>query len=180
MVKVMIMAFFLLWLQLTGLAWNTRIPADQVHCEAGQISLVVEEQILPVQLFNVTLSEEGQQRACAMVNQAEQVSFEIDDHVEQLYPLPVWLFCDGQLLQRVLVEEGVAQVNIRNPEYAYQAQLEAALSQPVSAASSDSSLTWYSRRRGQLWLAFLSFTIAGLLLIKVMLYRRRRQIQRKS
>ena len=40
------MAFFLLWLQLTGLAWNTRIPADQVHCEAGQISLVVEEQIL--------------------------------------------------------------------------------------------------------------------------------------
>ena len=88
---------------------------------------MVEEQILPVQLFNVTLSEEGQQRACAMVNQAEQVSFEIDDHVEQLYPLPVWLFCDGQLLQRVLVEEGVAQVNIRNPEYAYQAQLEAVL-----------------------------------------------------
>ena len=88
-----------------------------------------------------------------MVNQAEQVSFEIDDHVEQLYPLPVWLFCDGQLLQRVLVEEGVAQVNIRNPEYAYQAQLEAALNQPVSAASSDSSLTWYviSRHAGNGW-----------------------------
>ena len=74
----------------------------------------------------------------------------------------------------------MAQVNIRNPEYTYQAQLEAALNQPVSAASSDSSLTWYSRRRGQLWLAFLSFTTAGLLLIQVMLYRRRRQIQRKS
>lgn len=56
---------------------------------------------------------------------------EIDDHVAQTSPLPVWLFADGELVQRLLIEEGLASVSISNPEYTYAAQLQAAQSQPV-------------------------------------------------
>ena len=67
------------------------------------------------------------------MSQAETLTLEIDDHVAQTSPLPVWLFADGELVQRLLIEEGLASVSISNPEYTYAAQLQAAQSQPVIA-----------------------------------------------
>ena len=74
----------------------------------------------------------------------------------QTSPLPVWLFADGELVQRLLIEEGLASVSISNPEYTYAAQLQAAQSQPVIARGSVSSVTEYSRRRGEVCLLYTS------------------------
>lgn len=139
------------------------------HCEDGQITLVMNDQLIPVELFDIALSEAGKVQACAIMNEAKTVTFEIDDHVAQDNPLPVWLFADGQLVQRLLIEQGGAEITIRNPDFTYASQLEAAQSQPVRAQPSSSGIREYSRRRGQLGLAFLCFTISGVLILKVML-----------
>ncbi len=160
----MTLAFFLLLLQLTGLSWNLTYTAEEWNCEQGQISVVLHEQSLPITLFNIELTDEGKQRACEIVNQAETITFEIDGHVAQTSPLPVWLFADGELVQRLLVEEGAATVAVANPQYTYAAQLQAAQSQPVTARASVSSVTEYSRRRGEVGLAALCFATSGFLL----------------
>ena len=163
------MAFFLLLLELSGLSWNMTYTAQEWHCEEGQITLVMHDQLIPIELFDIALSEEGKVQACAILNEAKTVTFEIDDHVAQDNPLPVWLFSDGQLVQRLLIEQGAAEITIRNPDFTYASQLEAAQSKPVRAQPTSSGIREYSRRRGQLGLAFLCFSISGVLILKVML-----------
>ena len=130
--------------------------------------VVLHEQSLPVSLFDVELTDAGKTRACEIVSQAETLTFEIDDHVAQTSPLPVWLFADGELVQRLLIEEGLASVSISNPEYTYAAQLQAAQSQPVIARGSVSSVTEYSRRRGEVGLAILCFMTSGFLVLWIL------------
>lgn len=125
------LTFFLLLIQLAGLSWNLTYTAEEWNCDQGQITVVLHEQSLPVTLFDIELTETGKTRACEILNQAASVTFEIDDHVAQTTPLPVWLFADGELVQRLLVEEGAASVSISNPDYTYAAQLKAASSKPV-------------------------------------------------
>ena len=157
------MAFFLLLIQLTGLSWNLTYTAEEWNCDQGQITVVLHEQSLPVSLFDVELTDAGKIRACEIVSQAETLTLEIDDHVAQTTPLPVWLFADGELVQRLLIEEGLASVSISNPEYTYAAQL-----QPVIARGSVSSVTEYSRRRGEVGLAILCFMTSGFLVLWIL------------
>ena len=174
------MAFFLLLIQLAGLSWNLTYTAEEWNCDQGQITVVLHEQSLTISLFDVELTDAGKTRACEIVSQAETLTLEIDDHVAQTSPLPVWLFADGELVQRLLIEEGLASVSISNPEYTYAAQLQAAQSQPVIAHGSVNSVTEYSRRRGEVGLAVLCFMTSGFLVLWILGVRhaRRRHPQR--
>lgn len=163
------MAFFLLLLELSGLSWNMTYTVQEWHCEDGQITLVMHDQLIPIELFDIALSDAGKVQACAIMDEAQSVTFEIDDHVAQENPLPVWLFADGQLVQRLLIEQGGAEITIRNPDFTYASQLEAAQSKPVTVQPASSGIREYSRRRGQLGLAFLCFSISGILILMVML-----------
>lgn len=175
------LTFFLLLIQLAGLSWNLTYTAEEWNCDQGQITVVLHEQSLPVTLFDIELTETGKTRACEILNQAASVTFEIDDHVAQTTPLPVWLFADGELVQRLLVEEGAASVSISNPDYTYAAQLKAASSKPVIARSAVSSVVEYNRRRGEVGLAFLCFATSGFLIVWMLsASRRRRRSERNS
>ena len=106
---------------------ETRYPAEVKGCDAQGITLSAEGELFHAELFNVTYAEEdGWQDACAILAEADEVSFEVDPLVSLEEPLPVYLFADGEMVQERLLQEGKAVLSIRNPNYRYEQQLEAA------------------------------------------------------
>ncbi len=106
---------------------ETRYPAEVKGCDAQGITLSAEGELFHAELFNVTYAEEdGWQDACAILAEADEVSFEVDPLVSLEEPLPVYLFADGEMVQERLLQEGKAVLSIRNPNYRYEEQLEAA------------------------------------------------------
>ena len=98
---------------------ETRYPAEVKGCDAQGITLSAEGELFHAELFNVTYAEEdGWQDACAILAEADEVSFEVDPLVSLEEPLPVYLFADGQMVQERLLQEGKAVLSIRNPNYA--------------------------------------------------------------
>ena len=106
---------------------ETRYPAEVKGCDAQGITLSAEGELFHAELFNVTYAEEdGWQDACTILAEADEVSFEVDPLVSLEEPLPVYLFADGEMVQERLLQEGKAVLSIRNPNYRYEQQLEAA------------------------------------------------------
>lgn len=169
------MTIFMLWMGLTTLSFNMTYTAEEVNCDQGQITVVLHEQSFPVSLFNVQVNEQGKQKACELINQAQVVTFEIDDHVDILQPTPVWLFCDGILLQKTLIEQDGAVISINNPDYTYHDQLQKANQKSVFSNTASGVIRQYQRRRGEVWIGTLSFLIAGLILLQLTLYSRRKR-----
>ena len=112
---------------------ETRYPAEVKGCDAQGITLSAEGELFHAELFNVTYAEEdGWQDACAILAEADEVSFEVDPLVSLEEPLPVYLFADGELVQERLLQEGKAVLSIRNPNYRYEQQLEARVKEVLS------------------------------------------------
>ena len=69
---------------------ETRYPAEVKGCDAQGVTLSAEGELFHAELFNVTYAEEdGWQDACAILAEADEVSFEVDPLVSLEEPLPV-------------------------------------------------------------------------------------------
>ena len=76
---------------------ETRYEAEVKGCDAQGITLSAEGELFHAELFNMTYTqEEGWQDVCAMLEEADEVSFEVDPEVSLEEPLPVYLFADGE------------------------------------------------------------------------------------
>lgn len=78
----------------------------------------------PVELFNVDLSAEGYLEACSLIEDASVITFEFDESVNRDTPFSVWVFLDGVLLQKQLIQKELATVRIANPTYKYMDQCQ--------------------------------------------------------
>lgn len=106
----------------------TSYTATYVSCDSDAIVLKLQGQDTQVSLFNVKVKEQGWSTTCELLSKAEKLHIEIDPSSAVQEPLPVYIFADGELVQEELLKKQQAIIQIRNPEYTYEDQMEKASS----------------------------------------------------
>lgn len=107
---------------------GTSYPVTFVSCKQDEIVVRYEEQDMQVSLFNIKIDESaGWNKTCDLLQQASQIKMEIDPSSAINEPVPVYLFADDTLLQSALLKEDLAFIQIKNPEYTYEKQMEEAI-----------------------------------------------------
>lgn len=98
---------------------------DVERCDEEGLVLTHDEQSFQASFFNVHFVDEtAHDKACELLMNAHRVEVEIDPQSSHDQPIDVYLFTDGYLFQKELIEKGLARISIRNPEYLYEAQME--------------------------------------------------------
>ena len=138
---------------------------DEIHCDDSRITVVLQDQIIPVVLFDVQVSEQGQYRVCQILNESEEIRIELQPGFTESIPLPVWLFADDQLVQKILLDHREAEILIANPTYLYMDQLLEVQDSVMHKSDYESDYV-YTRERGQLCLLFLSAILIVMIVVK--------------
>lgn len=119
-----------LWIVLTALypfLHETSYEAEVTGCNVDTISIVSEKSNFEISLFNTAmLSDEGWTYVCEILEEADQITFEIDATSQIEGIVPVYLFADEILINEELMKKGYAYPAIRNPNYKYEQRLEEA------------------------------------------------------
>lgn len=171
------MVFFLLAIQLLSFTPPTQIPVDYGKCEAGQIIIIKGETKQSIRLFNVAYTEKGYEYACLRINQAKRITYVVDPLVNQDYDLQVWLFLEGELLQKDLISKGFATVEVNNPTYLYQKECEEAANSLSVISQNTNSVQdiGYHQNRGKILLIVLFCGTIFLSLSSVFIVRKLRK-----
>lgn len=128
-----------------------RYGVSYVSCEPQRIIVEDSKERFEITLFNLKIHEEaGWEKVCHMMENAEVLELEIDPSAQVSEPLPVYLFADGELIQKTLVRENHAYTLIHNPEYLYEEELLAleestttmAIKEAVNETNSGQSNGW--------------------------------------
>ncbi len=109
------------------------------RCEGESLVFSKEEQTFQATYFNVRMNEEAYAKACGYLNEAKVIQVEADPQSNLSQPVPLYIFVDGELLQKKLIEQGVSEIAIRNPEYLYEKEMEAAETEVVMARVNEES-----------------------------------------
>ena len=118
---------FLLLLALFPFLHATSYHGELVSCQQDQIILKLQGEEVQVSLFNIKLKDEtAWNKTCDILSNAKKISIEIDPSSAIQEPLPLYLFADDELLQETLLKDQQAFIEIRNPEYTYESQMEKA------------------------------------------------------
>lgn len=117
----------LLLLALFPFLHATSYHADYVSCKQDEIILKMQKEEVQVSLFNIKIKDEtGWKQTCDLLQEAKKISVEIDPSSAVQEPIPVYIFVDETLLQETLLKDDQAFIQIKNPEYTYASQMEAA------------------------------------------------------
>lgn len=127
-------------------------------CEKDRIILTYQDQPFEVRLFNLKMkNDNGWEKACRMIQHAEQLQIEIDASSKIQEPLEVYLFVKDELLQEILIRENLAYTMIHNPEYKYEQKLmDLQNAKQVMGANATNTLQIDTKSQG--WI-FLSLTL---------------------
>ena len=122
---VMLMKQFLILLfALFPYFHSQRYTVTYHSCEPERIIVEDGKERFEIVLFNLKISDEqGWDRTCTILQTAEKLEIEVDPSSQISEPLNVYLFADGELLQKTLVREDHAYTLIHNPEYLYEEEL---------------------------------------------------------
>lgn len=85
---------------------ETRYPAEVKGCDAQASRSALKASCFTRSCQCDLCRGGGWQDACAILAEADEVSFEVDPLVSLEEPLPVYLFADGELVQERLLQEG--------------------------------------------------------------------------
>lgn len=114
--------------------YDKKEVVDVEKCDEDELVFSKDEDSFQASFFNIRfIDENARLKACSLLLNANRVEVEIDPQSSHEQPIDVYIFTDGYLLQRELIEKGLAKINIRNPEYIYEAEIEAGLSETVPA-----------------------------------------------
>lgn len=105
----------------------TTYHGELVSCKQNEIVLKLQNENVEISLFNIKLKDdEAWNKTCDLLTKADKIRVEIDPSSAVSEPLPVYLFVDDELLQSLLLKDQQAYIQIRNPEYTYEKELEQA------------------------------------------------------
>lgn len=168
--------FLLIVMALFPFLHSTSYKATLSSCQIDQIVVNSEQEKIEVSLFNVRMRDEeaGWVQTCSLLENAEEITFEIDPSSKLDEPLPVWLFADGQLIQEELILQDNAFTMIHNPEYTYQDRLEQASTATQTIANLEEQDTVKRRPvQGPLYVGIAFIIWSGM--IYIMLRKRRKK-----
>lgn len=139
---------------------NVRYTAQELNCVEGQMVLRYEGNNYPIELFNVDLNAEGYLAACSLIEDASVITFEFDESVNRDTPFSLWVFLDGELLQKQLIQSEMASVRVANPTYKYMDQCrDAEESMQVFAPQMIYKEADYTQKGGIVCLTLISATL---------------------
>lgn len=115
----------------SGLYYKKEI-VDVEKCDEDELVFSKDEHSFQASFFNIRFVDENARlKACGLLEKAHQVEVEIDPQSSHAQPIDLYIFTDGYLLQRELIEKGLAKINIRNPEYIYETDMAEAMAVTV-------------------------------------------------
>lgn len=125
------MYYLTLLLGIFSLVPSVSYPAHVVKCANDNIEIKWKENMIQVEFFNITIPDENWDKVCESIIEKE-ISFEIDPSTALEEPLDIYMFVENELYQSKLVENKLADVDIRNPEFTYyELFFEADIQKPV-------------------------------------------------
>lgn len=104
-------------------------------CTKNGFIFSYENATYSMHLFNVMIGEEGNAKACELLLNAPHVEIEIDQYASTRQGVEAYAFVDDILLQQFLIENQMARIKLRNPEYKYYQQMVEMESKQVSFES---------------------------------------------
>lgn len=169
-------AITILLLALFPFLHTTRYKVQIVDCKKNEIIGVSQGEKLTLTLFNTNITDDkGWDKVCSLLDEAENVSMEIDPSSQVSEKLPVYLFADETLVQEEVMKEGYAYPMIRNPEYTYESRLEKAydakqtIAQPIKKKEEKKMYP----KQGPLFLG--TIVLIWLLMLVWMLYHKKKK-----
>jgi len=164
---------FLLLFALFPYLHNQRYTVQYDSCERERIVVKDNGDPFEITLFNLSVDEQGWERTCSIMKKAKTLEIEIDASTQISEPLAVYLFADGELVQKTLVRENHAYTLIHNPEYRYEKELQALEESKATMAIVDpASDTGKTQSNGWLFLLFI-FCSWMFMIVYGVLYLRR-------
>lgn len=91
---------------------NEKYEIDKYICENNEIRVYYKENWYTISLFNVFVKED----VCPYLEGNMKIEF--DQNIDR-DKWDVYVFMDGELLQKKLIEDKVAEIKIENPRYKY-------------------------------------------------------------
>lgn len=162
---------------------NTIYPASLTSCNSESIIINSQGEDMTVSLFNLNIiNEKGWNHTCKMLEEAKEISFEIDASSKIDEPIPVYLFADGKLIQEEIIRNEEGYSVIHNPEYKYQKRLDALDETSLTMATADEQKeSEHNRSYGFIYLAV--FILLWILLYYQLIYKAKKykqEINRKK
>lgn len=135
---------------------HQRYPITLENCETEHIVVKDKGDPFEITLFNLKTDEAGWKKTCSLLKDAARIEMEIDPSTQISEPLPAYLFIDGELLQKRLIQENHAYTLIHNPEYLYEKELlDIEESESVMAITENEPYTQDMRTQGRLFFLFI-------------------------
>lgn len=142
---------------------------EVISCHGDNIQMMVDGNLLDVSLFNISLSDD----VCPLVYQAQEVSFMVGEYGSTNNELQAYVFLDGELLQKRIVELEMGSLKIDNPLYEFYDELHA-VEMAVSANSNVPNIgSEYHRTRANIMLG--SLTTIYVILLTIILRKKVRK-----
>lgn len=170
--------FLLMVMALFPFLHTTTYKATLSSCQMDQIIVNSEQEKIEISLFNIRMrdDEAGWIQTCSLLEDASEITFEIDPSSKLEEPIPVWLFADGQLVQEELILQDNAYTMIHNPEYTYQDRLEQASTATQTIASVEEKDIEKKRPiQGPVYFSFAFLLWCGM--VYIMVRKRRKKIK---
>lgn len=158
-------------LALFSFVHNDTYVVENYSCENNQIRIQYDENWYDFSLFNVLIKEESD--ICAYVEGEVKVEFEPMVKIEE--PLSGYLFVNGELLQKTLVEDEIADIKIKNPNYKY--DLEVKKEQVLSDSVDNKKKTYSMQSRN---IALIMIAVWIFILIYLIVRKSRRKVQKDT
>ncbi|MDY5168911.1 hypothetical protein [Dielma fastidiosa] len=116
--------------------YDQKETVDVEKCDEDELVFSKDEHSFQASFFNIRfVNEEARRQACEMLTKARRVEVEIDPQSSRDQPVDVYVFTDGTLLQKTLLEKGLALINIRNPEYIHEAEMEEGVAETTAVVA---------------------------------------------
>lgn len=131
----------LLFIFLALFSYDSLFITSEVKCENNEIQIQYDNAWYNIILFNISVDENID--VCTYLEDA-QVSIEFEQLIDIANPYNAYVFIDGELLQQILIDEGVATIRLHNPYYKYELQEKEKLIEVI--AKEELTQTYESRK----------------------------------
>lgn len=149
-------AFMIVLFALFPYLHHQRYEITLEDCEQEHIVVREKKEPFEITLFNLKTDEAGWEKTCSLLQDADKIEMEIDPSTQISEPLAAYIFIDGELLQKRLIQENNAYTLIHNPEYLYESELLAIEeSETVMAINDNEAASKDMQTQGRLFFLFI-------------------------
>lgn len=143
---------------------DTRYRGRVLVCNYNSFLFEYENNQYEMKLFNVMLNDVGNKSICAILTD-NFIEIEIDKLASTSEVIEVYAFVNDELLQVRLIEENMARLTLRNPEFKYYSEMMNSKSVEVNSETViDGAMRDFDRMRANNFL-FVNFWLIAMTLL---------------